>query len=404
MRTLALVTAALLLACPAMAQHRHEDAATPASPVTCDKPEPRCANTAAPAFGADGTLFVAWAQGGHVWVGRSTDRGKSFGLLTRVNTQAQPIDDNGENRPKLAIDARDRIFLTYTIKTDRRFMGDVMFSRSLDGGHSFETPRSLSDHPVPTSLRFDTMAVAQDGRLYASWIDKRRAVSRADYRGASLAVAWSDDGGASFGQTLIAQDHSCECCRTAMTLDSRGLPVLVWRNIFAPNVRDHALLAFTDPGTPGPAQRISDDDWAIDACPHHGPGLAIGSDDRRHVVWFTQGQRRQGLFYATALPGAAFSDPLPLGDAERAPSHPSVAALDGVVAVAWKEFDGEATAIMAMHSADGGATWTVPMRVAETKDGSDHPLLIVSADTVYLSWLTEAEGYRLLPLAFGRRS
>jgi hypothetical protein len=402
MRALLALAAALLLGQPAAAQHhRHAGGAAP-PPPGCGAPAPRCANTAAPTFAPDGSLFVAWAQGGHVWVGRSTDGGGRFGLVARVNATPQPIDDNGENRPKLAVDAAGTVFVTYTIKAARPYTGDVLFSRSLDGGRSFEAPRSLSDEAAPASLRFDAIAVAPDGRLYAAWIDKRRA-SQPGYRGASLAVAWSDDGGASFSANRVAQDHSCECCRTAMAIDERGLPLLMWRNVFAPNIRDHALLAFADADTPGQAQRVGDDGWAIDACPHHGPALAVGAGGRRHAVWFTQGERRQGLFHAHAEPGGAFSAPRPLGDPAKAPSHPHVAAAGLVVAVAWKEFDGAATAIMAMTSGDGGETWTAPVRVAETGDASDHPLLVARNGTLLLSWLTRAEGYRLLPVASGGR-
>jgi hypothetical protein len=74
-------------------------------------------------------------------------------------------------------------------------------------------------------------------------------------------------------------------------------------------------------------------------------------------------------------------------------------ALDDRVWLAWKEFDGALTTISAMVSRDGGDHWSKPAVVARTDDASDHPLLI--ADTgkhVRLSWLTQREGYRLLPL------
>ncbi|TBR29549.1 MAG: exo-alpha-sialidase, partial [Reyranella sp.] len=36
--------------------------------------------------------------------------------------------------------------------------------------------------------------------------------------------------------------------------------------------------------------------------------------------------------------------------------------------------------------------------VADTVDASDHPLLAANAGRAYLSWLTKADGYRLIPL------
>jgi hypothetical protein len=64
----------------------------------------------------------------------------------------------------------------------------------------------------------------------------------------------------------------------------------------------------------------------------------------------------------------------------------------------WKEFDGERTTVEVMTSSDGGETWSPRRSIAETRGASDHPLLVSNAKTVFLSWLTQAEGYRLVPL------
>jgi hypothetical protein len=36
--------------------------------------------------------------------------------------------------------------------------------------------------------------------------------------------------------------------------------------------------------------------------------------------------------------------------------------------------------------------------MAGTADASDHPLLVANGERVFLSWMTRADGYRLLPL------
>ncbi len=404
MKPLLLPLVAALLLGPglsAWARESHHTAATPspaAAPAPCTaQPTLPCARTAAPVFAEDGTLWLAWAQGGQVWVGQSGDLGRTLSAVA-VNATPQAIDDNGENRPKLAVRG-STVVVTYTVKKPGAgYAGEVLLSRSTDGGASFSTPRSVSDEAKPVSQRFDAIALSPSGRLYAAWIDKRRG--SAGYVGAALALGWSDeDGSGSVSANHIAADHSCECCRVAMALDSRGWPVITWRHIFGANVRDHAILSFVDASTPGAAQRVSDDDWAVDACPHHGPALAIGSGDVRHLAWFTQGKRRQGLFYAQAKPGEAFSAPLAFGNPRQAPGHPAVLAAGDTVVLAWKEFAGGVSAIQVMTSADGGMNWTAPMGVATSAGASDHPLLVRRGDTVFLSWLSAQEGYRLLPVA-----
>jgi hypothetical protein len=115
--------------------------------------------------------------------------------------------------------------------------------------------------------------------LFAAWLDKRkRALARAKgdaYTGASLAFAWSKDGATTFSEARIAKDGTCECCRLALAFSGAGRPVVMFRNIFGKSERDHAVMTFADPATPGPIYRVSVDDWDTDICPHHGPSLSL---------------------------------------------------------------------------------------------------------------------------------
>ena len=132
----------------------------------------------------------------------------------------------------------------------------------------------VRSRPDTTSQRFEVAGVDPAGRVFAAWLDKRnvakaRAAGRA-YPGAALAYAW-EDGDAGFGDTSIALDNTCECCRLGLAFAGAGRPAVVFRNIFPGSVRDHGVITFRDPATPGPVRRVSVDDWKIEACPHHGP-------------------------------------------------------------------------------------------------------------------------------------
>jgi hypothetical protein len=175
--------------------------------------------------------------------------------------------------------------------------------------------------------------------------------------------------------------------------------VLLFRNVFDKTVRDHAITTFINPVTPGPIYRVSIDDWEIDACPHQGPSLAISPAGTYHAAWSTSGRVRQGLFYARSTnAGASFSEPMRIGRPDRSASRPYVLAVPGALWLAWKEFDGVETTVSTMVSHDDGGTWSRPDVVARTGDASDHPLLIANGTKVWLSWQTQADGYRLIPL------
>ena len=150
---------------------------------------------------------------------------------------------------------------------------------------------------------------------------------------------------------------------------------------------------------PGPLERVSDDDAKLDACPHHGPSLAIGPDGTYHVTWFALGRKLKGLYYARSEDGGKhFSTPMPLGDGTRQVSRPYVLATADAVYLAYKTFDGEHTTIEVKTSRDAGKTWGAAQVAAGTDANSDHPQLISDGKSTYLSWMSRKEGYRLIPL------
>jgi len=390
---LAVAAAGGISAAPAQHQHRHSAAAP------CATTDLACATAATPAFAADGSLWLAWSAGGRVMAAHSPDLGRSFAPAVAVTREPAKIDNGPDARAKIAIDGAGRIHVAYAVFQDDRYNGRVYVARSVDGGASFAAPGPITDDA--TSQRFETLAIDPSGDLFVAWLDKRNAAAARKqgkpYPGAALAVSWSSDGGASFSPAKIAQDQTCECCRLAVGFAGPHRPVVAFRNIFDGTTRDHAVMTFADRATPGPLYRVSSDNWKIDVCPHQGPSLAV-SDATYHVAWFTDGQARQGVFYARSLDGGAhFSEPMALGAGHRA-ERPAVIALGSRVWLAWKEFDGEATSVKVMTSGDDGANWAAPQTIASTADASDHPLLVSDGEHAYLSWLTAQEGYRLLPL------
>jgi hypothetical protein len=355
-----------------------------------------------PAFDAKGGLFVAFVEGEHVYVSRSEDGGKTFAAAVPVNRQPEKFDANGEGRPKVAVGPRGQVYVTYTQRLAEPYTGHIRFSRSTDGGRTFGAPITVDDDGTITGHRFDALAVGPKGEVYVAWIDKRdldraKAAGR-KYAGAALYYAVSRDGGRTFGKNVKLKDEVCECCRIAVDFD-HGRPVFLWRDILPGGIRDHALMCVGPRGAPAAPRRASVDDWAIEACPHHGPALVVDAGGVYHTAWFTAGTRAQGLFYAHSTDRAAtFSAPFKFGSPETS-SHPALLAAGATLYLAWKEsLPQGGYAVRLLISADGGLRWSVPRDVARTEGGSDHPLLVARRGTGYLSWFTEREGYRLFPL------
>jgi hypothetical protein len=393
------VGAGTAMARMSMAQMSHHHGAE--SDPKCTDASLACAMKATPAFAADGTLWLTWAAHGIVSVAHSSDRGRTFSPPVAVNRDPLDLDWGPDARPKIAIDRDGRVFVAFARFKDQKFNGQVLYSRSTDGGRSFAPPAPITANSA--SQRFETLALDADGSLFAAWLDKRDGVAAAErnekYVGAGLAFAWSRDHGASFSEARIAVDNTCECCRLAVAFAGAGRPVVAFRNVFGGTVRDHAVVTFSGPQIPGPLNRISVDDWKTDVCPHQGPTLAVAADGSYHVAWFTDGSVRKGLFYASSVDGGrTFSQPMPFGNPEKNAARPFLLAANDALWLTWKEFDGEHTTVQAMVSRDAGRTWSAPRTMAQTGGPSDHPLLVTNGAQTSLSWQTRAEGYRLLPL------
>lgn len=387
--------------------HSHGHKKHAAMPAGCEKPVDkamlRCAQTPNVTFDQQGRLWVAWVGGKHVYVSYSDNKGESYSQAVIVNNEPETIAARGENRPKIVIDQQGRIFVSWTQKLKQRFSGHIRFSRSVDRGKSFSQPVTVNDHHEVTSHRFESLVVNDKGDIFIGWLDKRDklAVKKQGkaYRGAAVYYTVSTDHGNSFHKNIKVIDHSCECCRTTMAIDTDQLPVILWRHIFGKNTRDHALVKFKTYDEPGEISRISYDNWQVDGCPHHGPAISIADDGTYHMAWFNNAPESHGLFYAYSLDqGQHTSSPLSFGNYQAQASHPQVLSLENTVFLAWQEFDGKTASLMMMSSTDSGDHWSEAKRLAQTNAVSDYPIMLSHQQTVYIAWHRPGQDYQLIPI------
>jgi hypothetical protein len=352
---------------------------------------------AAAAFDATGTVWAVHKVSGHLAVSRSTDAGRTWGNPVLVTPAPEATDTGGDARPKLAVGPQGQVYVTWTRPLAKPYTGEVRFSRSLDGGRTFSVPVVVHRDRQEITHRFDALAVNARGQVFVAWIDKRDQVAAGKaggYRGAAVYFAVSDDAGATFRGDFKAADHCCECCRLALQPDAEGGVVALWRHVFAPNVRDHALVLLRPDGTAGPLRRVTFDDWRIDVCPHHGPALGLGADGVRHAVWFSGAPGKAGVFLGR-LGENGVEQVQAVGGLTA--EHADAAAAGSRVLVAWKEFDGERTRLRARLSADGGRTW-MDRELGATEGPSDHPRVLTSPQGLHVLWNSRNEPLRLFTI------
>ncbi|MBU3626098.1 exo-alpha-sialidase [Polynucleobacter sp. JS-Safj-400b-B2] len=389
-----------VLSLPAQAQMQmdHSSMVSAKPSNACQGAGLECANAATPFFTQDGKLLLAWTASGVVAVAQSSDLGKTFSPAVKIAEHGKSLDAGADARPQIVADKQGNIFLAYAFFKDTSWNAQINTARSTDGAKTFTKPEPLvSDR---SSQRFPSVLIKPDGDIFISWIDKR-LVSAAkqggqNRLGGSIAYSFSQDGGKSFQAERFANESSCECCRIGGSLDPKDNPVLAYRAIFPGGIRDQASQVILASGA-GPIRKVADDNWKTDACPHHGPSIAVSNAGTYHVAWYTQGSKRSGVFYANSSnQGASYTKPSRVGSESANVSRPYLLALGQQVWLVWKEFDGVQSSVYLKESSDDGKTWATPKILSSTAGYSDHPLLLAQRNNVFLSWLTRHDGYQLI--------
>jgi len=368
---------------------------------SCQTQELRCANAATPALLPNGSLLLTWTAGGAVNFAKSNDGGKTFEPTVTIAQHQASLDTGGDARPQIVADAQGHVMIAYGYFKDSHWNAKVNYAVSSDFGAHFSPSHELIDHGE--SERFPVLGLKHGGVVAVAWIDKRVVAQQKKagkvVLGGSIAYTQTADWGKTFAKEVIVSPQSCECCRIGLGINLQGQSVLAYRAIFDGSVRDHAVQMINDQLKASPLDRVSNDHWKTDVCPHQGPSIAISDSGALHVTWFTQGDNRRGLYYAhTVNSGGSFSEPMKIGHEGGNPSRAYVASSRDTLWMVWKEFDGVSSTLWLMHSKDQGESWSPMEALMSTQGYSDHPLLVEGPDQIYVSWLTRQDGYQLRAL------
>ncbi|MFQ5974420.1 MAG: sialidase family protein [Alphaproteobacteria bacterium] len=183
------------------------------------------------AMGPEGNLYAAWTEyEGTLWFSRSTDRGRRFSRLLRIAGGGNAMPARG---PSLAVDARGEVYLAWTVGEDRA--ADIRVAKSSDRGRSFGRPRIV----LEGSGHSDAPKIATDGKGTVHVVYAESAASPFDrYR---VRYTRSLDGGRSFeAPKEISSPHTEKFESVnfpALSVDGRGNLYVSWE--LFPSRRDY---------------------------------------------------------------------------------------------------------------------------------------------------------------------
>ena len=346
------------------------------------------------AIDAQGRLWRVSFNKGFVEVASSTDLGKNFSKSVQVNPDKQNLTAKGEVRPKIAFGTNGEIYVTWMQNLTKRFSGYIWFSRSLNGGKSFEKPIIVHQDRAEIGHAFEQLSVSPKGDVTVVWLDARDLVAdkmaNKKRSGSSIYYAISQDNGESFLPENKLADHSCECCRIAMTNKPDGTTVAMWRHVFEGGERDHMIAEIPALGKKANLKRATFGHWKIDGCPHHGAAIESGGDGADwwgyHMAYFDGKDKNPGLYYSrmdgVAWVGTAAKQ---FGNHAKQARHPAILAMGELVWLAWLEtHEKNDKKVMTMHSNDGGKTWSDTIAAFNTNQQVDYPQLLKFKDKAFL--------------------
>ncbi len=356
----------------------------------------------------DGTTYVAWVHltgegdAQDVRLVRIPPGGEPEPPV-RVNTVQGDATPHEQAPAQVAVGPEGEVFVMWQRRTaieGRRFGASTLrMARSSDGGRSFEPAIDVADYdgPIPASHTFHNLVVDPAGGVIASWLDGRApwvmqaAGIEGPDPGTEMRVAVSQDGGRSFGASVVLASGVCPCCRTSLALGPDGAIYAAWRNIWPTpdgrEIRDPAVARSDDGGMSfGPPIRIHADDWVHDGCPHAGPALAVDGVGALHALWYTGTPDGPGIFHTRSTDrGEHFSPATPLVQGEWVP--PSrvdlVTTPAGSVMAVWEDRRQEPPVFGVVEIPAGGA----PDTGREVLIPGTFPMVASADDRRVLAWL-----------------
>ena len=301
----------------------------------------------------DGTIYVAWRDGrkgnADIFFARSTNDGKTFSRNVRLN------DDRGvayQGNPTLAVNSKGVVAVAWS--DARNGKDDIYVTVSHNQGRTFSANRRVNDDPETTAHSHPSVAVDEEGVVYAAWEDYRNDHS-------DIYLARSLDGGATFGPNRKVNDDSGA----------------------APQISPSIVV--------GPAGRvyIAWADFRNSAVTLPPFSAATGEEQR----WEASRAGNADIYFAGSTDGGkTFTKNIRLNDdsGPAAQAFPTLSVnAKGVAAAAWEDFRNGDPDIYLAKSGDGGKTFGANRQVNDDPGHAEqyHPSLALDrVGTAYLIW------------------
>ncbi len=231
-------------------------------------------------FGPKGAIYVAWQDyrrsQADIYFSKSMDGGRTFDRNVKVTDE---FGSAGQLYPSMAVSPDGAIYLAW--HDHRKGNADIFFAKSTDGGESFSRNLKVSDDETDAHQFSPSLTVDQKGHIYIAWHDLRNNSQPDIYFGKSI------DGGQSFSPNVQVSDDPSGAFQfhPSIAVTASGTIGVVWEDKRNGNFDIFFSLSPDGGKTFAKNVRIDDDSGAADQL---FPSLAVGASERFIVMWTDQ--------------------------------------------------------------------------------------------------------------------
>ena len=288
---------------------------------------------------ADGQVVLSWVRETNdstfsFCYATSNDGGQTFNNPI-VIPQSSNIKPHSENLPKVIFKPSGEALAIWGAASSNKknkYSGSIYYAQSFDDGVTWSAARPLVTDTAGYDQRYFDVSLLPNGEVGIIWLDNRKDTGT---EGSALYYAVTD-GHKGFNHEKRIMQGCCQCCRTDLFVDSKSGIHVLYRGIVQDSIRDMVHIVSTNGGkTFSAPQRISNDNWVLNACPHTGPAMTENKDGL-HFTWYTGGKKKGTFYTQSADNGQHFIQQDSVSGAGKHPQLTADAA-DGL-AIVWDEF------------------------------------------------------------------
>lgn len=182
------------------------------------------------AVAPNGIIYVIWEEYrwpnlGNVYFTKSTDGGSTFVPSQSINEISPMNFSTSFPESSLGLYGNDRVYIVWS--DDINSNKDIYFTRSVNGGISFESSIKLNDDTGSRKQYLPALAIGSEGQILVTWYDERNTTT---LRG-DIYSTFSIDGGMSFAvNSRVNPDIGSVTYQTVFSpaFDSEGKPHVIW--------------------------------------------------------------------------------------------------------------------------------------------------------------------------------